>query len=134
MGERSPGPLEKKDLNIGFIPITCGAPILMAEPLKLYDKHGLARGPKLQKAKGWTMIRDWAVGRQVDCVHMLSPMPLAVTLGVGTSATPFYMLAVENVNGQAITLHNSHRGRTGPKDMKASRFAVPSSSPCTITC
>jgi nitrate/nitrite transport system substrate-binding protein len=120
----SPGPLEKRELKIGFIPITCGAPILMAEPLKLYDKHGLT-GTKLQKAKGWTMIRDWALERQVDCVHMLSPMPLAITMGVGTPATPFCMLAVENVNGQAITLHTNHKGITGPKDMKGLTFAVP---------
>ena len=120
----SPGPLEKKELKIGFIPITCGTPIIMAEPMKLYEKQGLT-GTKIVKAKGWTMIRDWAIERQVDCVHMLSPMPLAVTLGIGTPATPFYMLAVENINGQAITLHTSHKNVTGPRDMKGFTFAVP---------
>jgi nitrate/nitrite transport system substrate-binding protein len=120
----APGPLEKKDLHIGFIPITCATPILVAEPMGLYEKHGLT-GAKLEKAKGWTMIRDWAVDRKVDCVHMLSPMPLATTLGIGTAPVPMYMLAVENINGQAITLHKNHRGVTGPKDMKGLTFAVP---------
>jgi nitrate/nitrite transport system substrate-binding protein len=30
------GPLEKKDLKIGFIPITCATPIIMAEPMGFY--------------------------------------------------------------------------------------------------
>jgi nitrate/nitrite transport system substrate-binding protein len=29
-----PGPLEKRDLKIGFTPITCATPIIMAEPLE----------------------------------------------------------------------------------------------------
>src|SRR5205085_5306297 len=35
------GPLEKKDLKIGFIPITCATPIIMAEPMGFYKKHWL---------------------------------------------------------------------------------------------
>ncbi len=36
--ERTP---EKKDLKIGFIPITCATPIIMAAPLGFYSKYGL---------------------------------------------------------------------------------------------
>src|ERR1700751_2752614 len=32
---------EKKDLKVGFIPITCATPIIMAAPLGFYEKHGL---------------------------------------------------------------------------------------------
>ncbi|MGD9819335.1 MAG: ABC transporter substrate-binding protein, partial [Desulfomonilaceae bacterium] len=111
----APGPLEKKDLKIGFIPITCATPIIMAEPMKLYEKHGLT-GTKVVKAAGWAMIRDWAVANQVDCAHMLSPMPLAMTIGAGSTATPFYMPAIENINGQAITLHIKHKAAKEPRD------------------
>src|SRR5690349_9385337 len=34
------GKPEKTDVSIGFIPITCGTPIIMAEPLGFYKKHG----------------------------------------------------------------------------------------------
>lgn len=118
------GPLEKKALKIGFIPITCATPIIMAQPLGFYDKHGL-KGTKVIKASGWSMIRDWAVSKQVDCAHMLSPMPLALTLGAGSKQTPFLMPAVENINGQAITLHNKHKDVQGPQDMKGFTFCVP---------
>ena len=32
---------EKKDLKVGFIPITCATPIIMAQPMGFYAKHGL---------------------------------------------------------------------------------------------
>lgn len=118
------GPLEKKDLKVGFIPITCATPIIMADPMGFYAKHGL-EGTRVVKAAGWAMIRDWAVSKQVDCAHMLSPMPLALTLGAGSKAEPFYMPAVENINGQAITLATKHKDVKGPQDMKGFTFCVP---------
>lgn len=118
------GPLEKKALKIGFIPITCATPIIMAQPMGFYEKYGLT-GTKVLKAAGWAMVRDWAVSKQVDCAHMLSPMPLALTLGAGSKATPFYMPAVENINGQAITLHKKHKNVKEAKDMKGFTFCVP---------
>jgi nitrate/nitrite transport system substrate-binding protein len=122
--KESTGPLEKTALQIGFIPITCATPIIMAQPMEFYEKHGL-KGTKVIKAAGWAMVRDWAVSKQVDCAHMLSPMPLALTLGAGSKSTPFYMPAVENINGQAITLHVKHKGVKEPKDMKGFTFCVP---------
>jgi nitrate/nitrite transport system substrate-binding protein len=115
--------IEKKDLSVGFIPITCATPIIMAEPMGFYAKHGL--NVKVRKAAGWAMVRDWAVNKEVDAAHMLSPMPLALTLGVGSPAVPFYMPAVENINGQAITLALKHKGVKEAKDMKGFRFCVP---------
>src|SRR6266849_8939344 len=35
------GAPEKKDLKVGFIPITCATPIIMAHPMGFYAKHGL---------------------------------------------------------------------------------------------
>ena len=35
------GKIEKKDLKIGFIPITCATPLIMSSPLGFYDKQGL---------------------------------------------------------------------------------------------
>ncbi len=124
LAKESTGPLEKKKLKIGFIPITCATPIIMADPMGFYDKYGL-KGTKVVKAAGWAMVRDWATSKQVDCAHMLSPMPLALTLGAGSKKVPFYMPAVENVNGQAITLHKKHKNVKGPQDMKGFTFCVP---------
>jgi nitrate/nitrite transport system substrate-binding protein len=118
-----PGKLEKSDVTIGFIPITCGTPIIMAEPMGFYKKHGL--NASVKRAAGWAMIRDWSINKETDAAHMLTPMPLAMTLGAGSMATPMYMPAVENINGQAITLHLKHKGIKTAADMKGFRFCVP---------
>ncbi|HEX9880159.1 MAG TPA: CmpA/NrtA family ABC transporter substrate-binding protein [Candidatus Binatia bacterium] len=115
--------IEKTDLTIGFIPITCATPIIMAEPMGFYKKHGL--NAKVRRAAGWAMVRDWAINKDVDAAHMLTPMPLSITLGAGSQQVPFFMPAVENINGQAITLHNKHKGVKSAQDMKGFRFCVP---------
>ena len=117
------GKPEKPDVSIAFIPITCGTPIIMAEPLGFYKKHGL--NASVKRAAGWAMIRDWAVNKEVDAAHMLTPMPLAITLGAGSVPTPIYMPAIENINGQAITLHIKHKDVKTAADMKGFRFCVP---------
>ncbi len=117
------GKPEKVDLKIGFIPITCATPLIMAEPLGFYKKYGL--NVEVLKASGWAMIRDFALNKQTDATHMLTPMPLAISMGVGSQSAPFLMPAVENINGQAITLHIKHKGVKTAQDMKGFKLAVP---------
>jgi len=121
---QSTGPLEKQKLKVGFIPITCATPIIMAHPMGYYAKHGL--DVEVVKTAGWALIRDKAMSGEFDAAHMLSPMPLAITLGAGTSgAVPWTAPAIENVNGQAITLSMKHKDRRDPRTWKGMKFAVP---------
>src|SRR6266545_1674635 len=83
------GAIEKKDLKVGFIPITCATPIIMAHPMGFYTKHGL--NVEVIKTAGWAVIRDKTLNKEYDAAHMLSPMPLAITLGVGSNAIPYTM-------------------------------------------
>jgi nitrate/nitrite transport system substrate-binding protein len=117
------GPIEKKDLKVGFIPITCGTPIIMAQPMGFYAKHGL--NVEVIKTAGWAVIRDKTLNKEYDAAHMLSPMPLAITMGVGSQPIPYTMPAVENINGQAITLSIKHKDKRDPKSWKGFKFAVP---------
>ena len=123
LAQDKPGPLEKKDLKVGFIPITCATPIIMAEPMGFYKKHGL--NVQVIKASSWAMIRDLSINGETDATHMLSPMPLAISMGVGSQSVPYVMPAVENINGQAITLATRHKGVRTAADMKGFKFAVP---------
>jgi nitrate/nitrite transport system substrate-binding protein len=116
-------PLEKPDLKIGFIPITCATPIIMAHPMGFYTKQGL--NVEVIKTAGWAVIRDKTLNKEYDAAHMLSPMPLAITLGAGSTPIPYTMPAVENINGQAITLAIKHKEKRDPKQWKGFKFAVP---------
>jgi nitrate/nitrite transport system substrate-binding protein len=117
------GPPEKKDLKVGFIPITCGTPIIMAQPMGFYAKHGL--NVEVIKTAGWAVIRDKTINKEYDAAHMLSPMPLAMTLGAGSNPIPYTTPAIENINGQAITLSVKHKDKRDPKQWKGFKFAVP---------
>ena len=117
------GPIEKKDLKVGFIPITCATPIIMAHPMGFYTKQGL--NVEVIKTAGWAVIRDKTLNKEYDAAHMLSPMPLAITLGVGSNAIPYTAPAIENINGQAITLAVKHKDKRDPKSWKGFKFAVP---------
>ena len=117
------GPLEKKDLKIGFIAITCATPLIMADPLGFYKKEGL--NVQLMKTAGWALIRDKMLNKEHDASHFLSPMPLAISMGLGSSAQAMSIATIQNVNGQAITLHNKHKDKRDPKQWKGFKFAVP---------
>ena len=117
------GAIEKKDLKVGFIPITCATPIIMAHPMGFYSKHGL--NVEVIKTAGWAVIRDKTLNKEYDAAHMLSPMPLAITLGAGSNPMPYTMPAVENINGQAITLSIKHKDKNDPRKWKGFKFAVP---------
>jgi nitrate/nitrite transport system substrate-binding protein len=114
---------EKQDLKVGFIPITCATPIIMAHPMGFYSKHKI--NVEVVKTAGWAVIRDKTLNKEYDAAHMLSPMPIAITLGVGSNPIPYTMPAVENINGQAITLSIRHKDKIDPKAWKGFKFAVP---------
>jgi nitrate/nitrite transport system substrate-binding protein len=117
------GAIEKKDLKVGFIPITCATPIIMAKPMGFYEKHGL--NVDVIKTAGWAVIRDKTLNKEYDAAHMLSPMPIAISLGVGSQPIPYTAPAIENINGQAITLAIKHKDKRDPKSWKGMKFAVP---------
>jgi nitrate/nitrite transport system substrate-binding protein len=117
------GPLEKKDVKIGFIPITCATPLIMAKPLGFYEKQGL--NVDVIKTAGWALIRDKMLNKEYDATHFLSPMPLAITMGTGSTAVPMNVATIQNTNGQAITLANKHKDKRDPKQWKGFKFAVP---------
>ena len=120
-GER--GVPEKRDLRIGFLPITCATPIIFAHAAGMYAKEGL--NVSLMKTAGWAVVRDKTLSGEYDASHMLSPMPLAISLGTGSNAVPMVMPAIENVNGNAITLAMKHKNRRDPKTWKGMRFGIP---------
>jgi nitrate/nitrite transport system substrate-binding protein len=117
------GPLEKTKLKVGFIPITCATPIIMAQPMGFYSKNGL--NVDVVKTAGWAIVRDKTINKEYDAAHMLSPMPIAITLGLGSQPIAFTVPAIENINGQGITLAMKHKDNRDPKQWKGFKFAIP---------
>ncbi len=116
--------LEKTNLKIGFIPITCATPIIISSPLGFYEKYGLK--VELVKMKSWEQIRDSAIAGELDAYHMLSPMPLSMSLGLDSLPFPINLVSIENINGSAITVAMKHQGKVSkPEDFKGFKIAIP---------
>ncbi|MEO1351266.1 MAG: ABC transporter substrate-binding protein, partial [Cyanobacteria bacterium J06635_15] len=110
--ETPPADLEKTDLKIAFLPITCATPIIMSDPLGFYDKHGL--NVTLMKYASWSVVRDAAIAGELDAYHMLAPMPIAMSLGLGSSPFPVKLASIENNNGQGIAVAKKPLKSAGP--------------------
>ena len=88
-----------------------------------YKREGL--DVEVVKSAGWAIVRDKTINKEFDASHMLAPMPIAIILGLGSTATPFTVPAIENVNGQAICLAMKHKDNRDPKNWKGFKFAIP---------
>ena len=114
---------EKKNLKIGFIPIICATPLILAHPLRYYAAEGLE--VEVIKTAGWALIRDKVLNKEYDASHLLAPMPIAISMGIGSSQQAMNVATIQNVNGQAITLANKHKDKRDPKTWKGFKLAVP---------
>ena len=85
-----------------------------------YSKHGL--NVDVIKTAGWAVIRDKTLNKEYDAAHMLSPMPLAITLGAGSTPIQTPCRRWRTSTARAITLAIQDK-----RDRKVGRvsFAVP---------
>lgn len=114
---------EKKSVDIGFLPILCATPLIMADPLGYYAEQGLRAN--LHKRAGWALVRDQMINRKLDATHFLAPMPLAISLGLGSAKEDMKVAAILNTNGQALVMALKHKNNKNPKNWKGMTFAIP---------
>lgn len=93
---------EKKEVRIGFIPLTDCASVVMASVLKFDEKYGIKIIPT--KEASWAGVRDKLVNGELDMAHVLWGLIYGVHLGVGGAKKDMAVLMNLNNNGQAITL------------------------------
>ena len=97
--------LEKTRLKFGIIPLTDCAPIVIAKEKGYFKKYGL--DVEVSKEASWANIRDKVTIGALDGAHMLSPMTIASTLGVGAVKKPTITACAMDLNGNAITVSNA---------------------------
>lgn len=115
---------EKKEVKIGFIPLTDCASVVMAA-VKGYDKQfGIKIIPS--KEASWAAVRDKLISGELDAAHVLYGLVYGVQLGVGGPQKDMAVLMTINNNGQGITLANQmqkHGVTTGEQLAKAVQAA-----------
>ncbi|MBD1923270.1 ABC transporter substrate-binding protein [Microcoleus sp. FACHB-831] len=96
--------LEKVNLEIGFIPLTDCAPLVVAKEKGFFKKHGLEE-VTLSREPSWKEISKGVATGRLDAAQMVSGMPLAMTLGMrGNTPIPTVAALVLDRNGNSITL------------------------------
>lgn len=93
---------EKKEVRIGFIPLTDCASVVMAAVNKFDEKYGIRIVPT--KEASWAAVRDKLVNGELDAAHVLYGLVYGVHLGIGGPKKDMAVLMTLNHNGQAITL------------------------------
>ncbi len=95
---------EKKEVRIGFIPLTDCSSVVMAAVQKFDEKYGIKIVPS--KEASWAAVRDKLVNGELDAAHVLYGLIYGVQLGIGGPKKDMAALMSLNNNGQAITLSN----------------------------
>jgi nitrate/nitrite transport system substrate-binding protein len=93
---------EKKEVKIGFIPLTDCASIIMASVLGIDQKYGVKIIPT--KEASWASVRDKLLSGENDMTHLLYGMAYGTQMGIGGPKRDMNVLMTLNHNGQAITL------------------------------
>ena len=115
--------LEKQDIDIAFIPIICAAPLLYAHSQGYFAENGLR--VNLIPASGWSGVKELLLYDHTDAAHVLAPMPLAFRLGIDGRKRNVRLAAVQNVNGQALTLARKYQHIQSVQEMRGFRLGVP---------
>ncbi len=96
--------LEKVNLEIGFIPLTDCAPLVVAKEKGLFEKYGLEE-VALNREPSWKAIAQGIVAGRLDAAQMVAGMPLTLTMGAGNKQpVPVVSALTLSRNGNAITL------------------------------
>lgn len=92
-------------LVVGFIPLLDCASLVVAAERGFAAQEGLDL--RLVRETSWANIRDRVIVGHFDAAHMLAPMTIASSLGIGHIKAPFIAPLSLGLGGNAITVSSS---------------------------
>lgn len=92
-------------LNCGYVPLVDCAPLVIAKELGFAAEEGLALN--LVRQPSWSALRDMLALGHLDAAQMLSPMPVAMSIGLGGLPAQVDTLMVLSVNGTVFGVSNA---------------------------
>lgn len=108
----------RQPIRLGFTALTDAAPLIIAQQLGLFEKHGIE--VVLTREVGWATIRDKVIYGELDAAHAPAGMLVAVTAGIGAVKTDCLTGVILNLRGNAITISQSLWNR-GVRDGRSLR-------------
>lgn len=98
-------------LNCGYVPLIDCAPLVIAAELGFAADEGLALN--LVRQPSWSASRDMLALGHLDVAHMLSPLPIAMTLGLSGPRVRIDCLQVLSVNGTVFGVSDALARKLG---------------------
>lgn len=92
-------------VTCGYLPLVDSAPLIIAKELRFAAEVGLDL--TLAQQPSWSALRDRLAFGALDFAHMLSPMPIAMSLGLGGAPAKIDALMVLSVNGTVIGISDA---------------------------
>ncbi len=89
-------------IRLGFLPLVDAALPILARELGFAEAEGIEL--KLIRDMSWATVQDRLLYGYSDAAHMVAPLAIATTLGLGRPAVPLSVPFVLGLNGNAITL------------------------------
>ncbi len=97
-------------LRIGFIPLTDATALLIAVDKGFTAEEGL--DVELVREVSWSNVRDKLNIGLFDAAHLIAPVAIASSLGLGHVKVPIVAPFTLGVNGNAITVSPSSMRRS----------------------
>ncbi|WP_299639334.1 ABC transporter substrate-binding protein [uncultured Ruegeria sp.] len=97
------------NLPVAYMPLVDAAPLIVAREMGFDHAEGVSLD--LRPAPSWSSLRDMLAFGHVDAAHLLSPVPVAMALGLGGISTPLSAVSVLSLNGNVIGVGTQLAGR-----------------------
>ncbi len=94
--------LRKRPLRLGFVALADCAPIVLAQELGLFAKHGVQ--VELHREVGWATVRDKIIYGELDAAQAPAGLLMAASSGLGCVQVDCLTGLVLNLHGNGITL------------------------------
>lgn len=98
-------------LNCGYVPLVDCAPLVIAKELGYAGEEGLALN--LVQQPSWSALRDMLALGHLDAAQILSPLPVAMSIGLGGLPAQVDTLMVLSVNGTVFGVSNDVAAQIG---------------------
>ncbi|WP_420860516.1 CmpA/NrtA family ABC transporter substrate-binding protein [Algirhabdus cladophorae] len=92
--------MRTQEVHCGYIPLVDCAPLIIAKELQFASEEGLEL--VLVRQPSWSALRDRLIFGQIQFAHMLSPLPIAMSLGLSGPKIKTDALMVLSANGTMI--------------------------------
>lgn len=109
-------------LTIGFLPLVDAALPILAQELGFAEQESLSLD--FIRDISWASVRDRLLYGQSDCAHLLAPLAISTTLGLGRPPKALSVPFVLGLNGNAITMSLELADKVAPKNELGQPYAV----------